>query len=406
MIKQLFKIVWNRKRANFLIMMEILISFLVVFLVMVFGIYFIDIYAYPLGFTYKDVWAINIDRGAYNPNEDKTKQLEVVKQLIQVAKDFPEVEAVAGINVIPFDNGEWRTGFDFAGKNYSPAINLVTDDLSQVLGIKLLEGRWFNKEDDTTKEMPIIINQTLSQALYGSESPIGKVFSPGESGRLYKIVGLVSDFRDDGELVELKLYMFERLNLNPNPNPSPAELETMRSLNNLAVKLRPGTPAVFEEKLAKAFLSIAKDWSFNIQTLEDIRYKRMKKTLAPILAAAIVAVFLMIMVGLGLTGVLWQSVTQRIKEIGLRRANGATRGKIYYQILGELLVITSIALLVGTIIVIQFPLLGFLDFVNAKVYIITLLVSWGLISLLTLVCGFYPSNLAAKIPPAEALHYE
>lgn len=401
MIKQLFKIVWNRKRANFLIMMEVLISFLVVFFVMIFGIYFVDIYTYPLGFTYKDVWSIEINKGTSNLDDDRVKQQEVIKQLVQAAKDFPEIEAFAGMNAIPFDNSEWRTGFDFAGKIYSPAINSVTDDLPQVLGIKLLEGRWFNKEDDASNERPIVINQKLSKALYGNESPIGKFFGSGaKSKRVYKVVGVVSDFRDDGELVDLKLYMFERANLN-NTNP-----ETLQPVNNLIVKLRPGTSVAFEEKLAKTFVSIAKGWSFNVQTLEDIRYQRMKKTLTPLLAGTIVAVFLIIMVGLGLSGVLWQSVTQRIKEIGLRRANGATRGKIYYQILGELSVITLIALSIGTLVVAQLPLLGVLDFVNVKVFVITLLTSWAIIALLTLICGLYPSNLAAKIPPAEALHYE
>lgn len=400
MIKQLFKIVWNRKRANFLIMMEIFISFLVVFLVMVFGVYFIDLYTYPLGFNYKDVWSIEI-YSAYNQNEDKIKQLEVARRLMQAAKDFPEVEAVAGINMIPFGGGGMRTSLIFDGKLFLLSTNYVSDDLPQVLGIKLLEGRWFNKEDDATGETPIVINQTLSQEVYGSKSPIGKVFEPTSSSKkICRVIGLVPDFRQDGELVELKSYFFERLNLNST------DPENARSSNSFAIKLRSGTPAVFEEKLTKVFLSIAKDWSFNIQNLEDIRYERIKRTLSPILAAAIVAAFLMIMVALGLTGVLWQSVTQRIKEIGLRRANGATRGRIYYQILGELLVITFIALLAGTIIVVQFPLLGFLGFANAKVYVITLLLSWCVIGLLTLVCGFYPSHLAAKIPPAEALHYE
>ncbi len=402
MIKQLFKIVWNRKRANFLIMLEVFISFLVVFSVMAFGVYFVDIYTYPLGFTYKDVWSVKINRGAYSSDEDKVKQIEVIKQLMQAAKDFPEVEFISGVNTNVFDNSESMSSFNYGGKKHQPSVNFVTDDTAKVLDLKLLEGRWFTKDDDAETIIPIIINQKLSQELFGDESPINKVIDMESKEALYKVVGLVLDFRDDTELVAPKSYMFIRNNINIKD----ASNIRMRFVPNFIIKLRPGTTAAFEEKLAKNFLSIAKDWSFNIQTLEDLRSKKIKSILSPVLAVAIVAVFLMIMVALGLSGVLWQNVTQRIKEIGLRRANGATRGKIYYQILGELLVITSIALTAGTIIVIQFPLLGFFDFVTAKVYIITILLSCGIIALLTLICGLYPSSLAARIPPAEALHYE
>lgn len=402
MIKQLFKIVWNRKRANFLIILEVFISFLVVFAVMAFGVYFVDIYTYPLGFTYQDVWSVRINRGAYSSDEDKLKQIEVIKQLMQSAKEFSEVESIAGVNTNVFDNSESISSFDYAGKKHEPSVNFVTDDMAKILDIKLLEGRWFSKDDDAESTIPIIINQKLSQELFANESPIGKVINMGSKEELYKIVGLVLDFRDDTELVAPKSYILIRNNINIKD----ASSIRMRFVPNFIIKLRPGTTAAFEEKLARNFLSIAKDWSFNIQTLEDLRNKKIKGILSPVLAVAVIAVFLMIMVALGLSGVLWQNVTQRIKEIGLRRANGATRGKIYYQILGELLVITSIALTAGTIIVIQFPLLGFFDFVTAKVYIITILLSCGIIALLTIICGLYPSSLAARIPPAEALHYE
>jgi putative ABC transport system permease protein len=114
----------------------------------------------------------------------------------------------------------------------------------------------------------------------------------------------------------------------------------------------------------------------------------------------------MLMVGLGLVGVLWQSVTQRTKEIGLRRAKGATAGDIYIQILGEIFIITSMGLIAGLLVVVQFPLLNLLGFLSGKVYIASIVVSMALIYLLTFVCGLYPSHLATKVHPAEALHYE
>ena len=123
-------------------------------------------------------------------------------------------------------------------------------------------------------------------------------------------------------------------------------------------------------------------------------------------AFALVAAFLMIMVALGLIGVLWQTVTQRTKEIGLRRAKGATKGKIYLQILGELLVITTAGLIAGVLVVVQFPLLDLLGFASGDVYATSIVVSLAAIYLLTIICGLYPSWMATKVRPAEALHYE
>ena len=126
----------------------------------------------------------------------------------------------------------------------------------------------------------------------------------------------------------------------------------------------------------------------------------------PIAAFGLIAGFLMLMVALGLIGVLWQSVTQRTKEIGLRRAKGATANRIYKQILGELLIVTTFGLLIGTLVVIQFPLLDFLGFATKQVYVYSLLLSLVVIYALTIICGLYPSRLATKVQPAEALHYE
>ena len=69
--------------------------------------------------------------------------------------------------------------------------------------------------------------------------------------------------------------------------------------------------------------AIAPNWSFEVQPLYESRDSNFKRRLLPIIVVGVVAIFLLIMVALGLTGVLWQNVTQRTKEIGLRRAKGA-----------------------------------------------------------------------------------
>ena len=128
--------------------------------------------------------------------------------------------------------------------------------------------------------------------------------------------------------------------------------------------------------------------------------------IAPLAITGIACLFLFIMVGLGLTGVLWQNVTRRTREFGLRRANGATAAMIYLQILGEILVATTFGMMIGTLIIIQFPLLDLLGFMEASVYISSFIISVALMYLLVILCGLYPSWLATRIQPAEALHYE
>jgi putative ABC transport system permease protein len=173
------------------------------------------------------------------------------------------------------------------------------------------------------------------------------------------------------------------------------------------IKVRPGTTAAFEEKLMAKLRTIAKGWTFEIKTLGEMRESLLKQMIPfPIMLGAIGA-FLMLMVGLGLIGVLWQNVIQRTKEIGLRRATGATTQRIYMQIFGELFVITSVGVAIGIAVVIQFPLLKVIGFaVSGKAYMYGLEISFVLIYGLVILCGLYPSYLATRIHPAEALHYE
>ena len=70
------------------------------------------------------------------------------------------------------------------------------------------------------------------------------------------------------------------------------------------------------------------------------------------------------------------------------------------------MVITTCGALIGTLVVVQFPLLDFLGFATPKVYAYAIVISLLLIYALTAVCGLYPSWLATKVHPAEALHYE
>lgn len=397
MIKHLCKIVWNRKRANALIMLEIFFSFLVVFAVLTLGVYYVDNYNHPLGFRYENVWNIELDMNTATDDVWSPEMVQTTEQLYLALKEFPEIEVAAGAHTAPYSLGNRTSINEYNGKRVEMEVNEVTDDFNQVLDVQLLQGRWFEKSDDALNWKPVIINARLAREVFGEEDPVNQNYKPWSSeGEDFRVVGVIDDFRKDGEFSGLRNYLFERKRLDDPNNRPPA---------NLLIKVRPGTTADFEEKLVTKLQTVAREWSFEVSPLERMRETSFKFHLTPLLVLGLVAGFLMLMVGLGLVGVLWQNVTQRTREIGLRRAKGATQQHIHAQILGELFVLTSIGVLLGVIIVVQFPLLDLIG-IRANVFAFGLLAALVLIYGLTLLAGLYPSWMASKVLPAEALHYE
>jgi len=398
MIKHLFKLVWNRKRSNLLIMLEIFFSFIVMFAVITLSVYYADNYRQPLGFSFENVWNISIDMRVATDDIWSPEMVKTTEQLYLALKDFEEIEMAAGAHSAPYGFGNRTSVNEYDGKRVEMEVNEVTDDFLKVMEVPLVRGRWFDKSDDALNWKPVVINQRLAREVFGSEDPIDKKYEPwSSSGEDVRVIGVVTDFRQGGEFAGLGNYLFERKRLD-DPNNRPPR--------NLLIKLRPGTTAEFEENLVSKLQAVAREWSFEVLPLTRMREIAFKFRLIPIIILGLIAGFLMIMVGLGLVGVLWQNVTQRIKEIGLRRAKGATVGNIHMQILGELIVLTSFGVLLGAIILVQFPLLDLIGFISTRVFAIGLVVAVLVIYALTFVAGLYPSWLATKVQPAEALHYE
>ena len=401
MIKHLFKLVWNRKRMNILIITEIFFSFLVLFALSTLIVYTANNYRHPLGFDYTHVW--NISLGS---REVKASSPEEIRQIFLALRRLPEIEAAAGIQMQPFGDGQWMSNAHYKGRDVDSYCNAATDEFARVMSIEVTQGRWFTSSDDALAYDPVVINQRLSRELFGQEDPLGKtISSPEFKGRVRRVVGVMTDFRQDGELAGLPNYYFSRLILTRLPGADASE-KAGDDFVNAEIKLRAGTTAAFEERLMTRLQSVAKDRNFQIKPLAQARKSAMEIRMAFLIAGALVAGFLIVMVGLGMVGVLWQSVSRRTSEIGLRRAVGATARKVHAQVLGEMLVIASIGLLIGTMVAVQFPLLGLMSWFSVQVYAIALAISLFLIYLLTIVSGLYPSWLATKVQPADVLRYE
>jgi len=103
--------------------------------------------------------------------------------------------------------------------------------------------------------------------------------------------------------------------------------------------------------------------------------------------------------------VLWLNISQRRSELGVRRALGASGAAISWQVVGEILVLTTFGLGLGLLVAAQFPLLGVFN-VKTSVYLTAMALASAGLYVLATGCALYPSRLAAGIQPAVALREE
>jgi putative ABC transport system permease protein len=414
----LISLIWNRKRHNFLLAVEIFFSFLVLFSVVFTALKFADNWRRPLGFDIDRVWNVNVIRTG--PPRGPAAVIATYQQLVAAVRDLPQVESAAAAYAGPYGNSNWRSGDELTdGRETEYELNGVTDDFQRVVSLQLVHGRWFSREDDADALKPVVINRRLALAFFGTEDAAGRIvrvkhvadeisFDPREDKR---VIGVVDDFRKGGELSEPDNFLFHRLRLDGGGKTPPVQLLP----NVLVLRVAPGTTAAFEEPLVRRLQSASGGWTFDVRPVTEQRHDILRKFAATIVAIAIIAGFLLLMVALGLTGVVWQSVTQRTREFGLRRAHGATMANVRRQVLCELAVLSTLALLAAVLLVVQLPFLP-IDLreyyllarmaIDRGVFSASIALSVAAIYLLTLICGWYPSRLATRIQPAEALHYE
>ena len=395
MFKHLLKLIWNKKKQNFLLISEILFSFMVIFAVFTFGVYAWDNYKQPMGMDYEQVLAVNFSNPVKTTNADSLALFyETVKRNI---KSMPEVSEVTYASVnIPFSESTINNGMEINGKQISQINEFhVEDSYPAVLNLKMAEGRWYNKQDAMPGTRNIIINRAVKEKAFGAGPVVGKYLGdPKKVSERFKIIGVVENIKFNGDYQSPALAMYKRM-----------DTTAYRDAGNMMIKVRPSADAAFESRLYKTLANSLNNANVEIEHLANKRISINKMTLVPMIILSIVAGFLIINVALGLFGVLWYNINKRRGEIGLRRALGATGSGVSSQIVWEALILATFSMIIGSFFAIQFPLLNVFD-LPAMVYIIALIGSVLFIYLLVFICSLYPGKQAAAIYPAVALHEE
>ncbi|HMQ46895.1 MAG TPA: FtsX-like permease family protein [Saprospiraceae bacterium] len=384
MLRQIFKMIWKRKQSNLLTMLEIFISFLILFALWSLSLYYLNIFSKAKSVDTDGVLVLYL-----NYNADSLPNTE---QIARQLKSYNEVAYFAFTSMnIPYGGSISNNDVGYQD-NYLLAEEIKAGfEWPSVLGIKILKGRAISSQD-TIRNIPVLINEQLSQSLFGQHDPLGKriMLGRGESPEQGEVIGVFESFklRNDYHFSEYCLIR-------------PVDLAIEK--NCLIIKLNKSAQPGFEDQLVKGISAIGSNWFVELKYLSDMQSDENRKVWLPVLILAIVCCFLLFNVVLGIFGVLFQNISRRKEEIGIRRAFGARKSDIFRQFIFEMLALASIGILIGLFFAIQFPILGIFD-VQPGIYVTAIL--WAIFSIyvLVVICALIPSWRASHLLPVNALH--
>jgi len=240
--------------------------------------------------------------------------LQKIHTLKEKILESPQVSSVT-MSDRNFDSGSSSQGIRNPRGEIISIRFLRTDyDYLKTLNLELIQGRNFEPGEEVVDSIPnVIVNETLVREME-LEEPVGERIVMGEDGMSVNIIGVVRDFHFDSMRDEIQPLMLHSFSYN--------------SIWFLFVKAREGQMAGVLEHCEKAWKEVVPEYAWNYGFMEDIlegQYKDESRWSRIVAYAAIIAIFLSC---LGLIGISGLMVARRYKEVGIRKANGATVEKI------------------------------------------------------------------------------
>ena len=312
-----------------------------------------------------------------------------------------EDDAIAAISPYASSNSTGKYGQENAGFSLTG----VTGDYMEINGQKLVQGRYINLADVRNSSRVCVLDETSAKDLIGFIDCIGEEVS--FDGVKYKVIGVIE--------AEDSIASFFSSSLNAYiPYSSLVRLSssTGTAITTLYAGPADGYTVAQAEESLKTFLLDRFDDdenAFRISSVNIIEEAMNKVSSALTVLLGSIAAISLIVGGIGIMNIMLVTVTERTREIGIRKAIGASHRTILVQFLIEAVMLCMMGCALG--IFFSWAILQIVSIITIDTSLSFRLqgnvVLWSVIFcfFIGLVFGLYPANKAAKMKPIDALHY-
>lgn len=357
-----------------------------------------------------NIYVFHLSMGDGPPNRDERNRKPLTDA--DASALFAQSTDVEDIALVNPGIGNFGSSFDdnltYEGRNYRWAqCDGVSVNYDLITNLSMREGRWITEADEQQRRNVLVIGINAREALFPNpeESAIGKVVRM--NGDTWEIIGVLEK-RKAGFLGEneedSKVFM---------PYRTSRKVAPLRDYLLMIVQAKDSKLKDVEQEIEgilrqRREVKYDQKNDFDLKTA-DAFIEQMDGIIGGVALAAFAISSLGLLVGgIGVMNIMLVSVTERTKEIGIRKALGATRKAIVFQFLLEAMTLTAIGGVIGVILAVGISSLIMLlapslpATVELKMIGLSLAVSVGI----GLIFGVLPARKAARLDPIECLRYE
>jgi predicted permease len=364
-----------------------------------------------------DVSNVLVTRMALSPATlaDPAKTRAAWNEVLARGRSVPGVQSIATVDTFPMRSGDNEAGYwtsaDVPPTNKLPfaLLTSVSPDYLNVMRIPLLRGRFFNDHDTLDSTPVIAIDEVLARNAFGAQDPVGKrlwIPDMGYGGNVFEIVGVVGHVRhwglagDDQAKIRAQIYYpFSQLPDN--------FMHRWSELMSIAVRTEIPPLGVLPS-LRSELKGVASDQVlYEVRTMEQLASDSLAEQRFLFLLFGVFAGLALLLACIGIYGVLAYLTGQRVPEIGVRMALGATAGEVTRMVLRQSLGMIFVGVGVGMLAAIAAGRLLVhtvegMQSTELSTFIITI----PILVVAALLASFAPARRASRIDPIRALRQE